>query len=73
MTVVILTDTQLCTILENMKPLYPSEYAPDFDARIAEYRAEITDLQLLQSQPWRKWFRKKTYTRSIRNWIRNNL
>ena len=69
----ILTDTQLCTILENMKPLYPAEYATDFDARIAEYRAEIQDLQLLQSQPWRKWFRKKTYTRIFKQWLRKLL
>ncbi len=62
----ILTDTQLCTILENMKPLYPSEYAADFDARIAEYKAEIADIRLLQGQPWRKWLRRKTYTRLIR-------
>lgn len=62
----ILTDTQLCTILENMKPLYPAEYAADFDARIAEYEAEIADLQLLQNQPWRKWLRRKTYTRMIK-------
>ena len=62
----ILTDTQLCTILENMKPLYPADYAADFDARIAEYKVEIADLQLLQKQPWRKWVRRKTYTRAIR-------
>lgn len=69
----ILTDTQLCTILENMKPLYPAEYAADFDARIAEYKAEITDLQLLQSQPWRKWFRRKTYSRGIKRLIRGSI
>lgn len=63
----ILTDTQLCTILENMKSLYPEEYAADFDARIAEYKAEIADLQLLQSQPWRKWLIRKTYTRAIKH------
>ena len=69
----ILTDTQLCTILENMKPLYPAEYASDFDARIAEYKAEIADLQLLQSQPWRKWFRRKTYSRGIKRLIRGSI
>lgn len=66
----IMTDTQLCTILENMKPLYPAEYASDFDARIAEYKAEIADLQLLQSQPWRKWLRLKTYKRIIRRFLK---
>lgn len=62
----ILTNTQLCTILENTKPLYPAEYAADFDARITEYKAEIADLQLLQSQPWRKWLKRKTYTRAVK-------
>lgn len=62
----ILTDTQLCTILEHMKPLYSAEYATDFDARIAAYKAEIADLQLLQKQPWRRWLRKRTYTRIIK-------
>ena len=66
----ILIDTQLCTILENMKPLYPTEYASDFEARIAKYKAEIADLQLLQKHPWRKWLRRKTYTNYIKQWIR---
>ena len=69
----ILTDTQLCKILENMKPLYPAEYASDFDARIAEYKAEIADLQSLQHQPWRKWFRRKTYSRGIKRLIRGSI
>lgn len=69
----ILTNTQLCTILEKMQPLYPAEYAADFDARIAEYKAEIADLQLLQRKPWRKWLRRKTYTRAFKGWIRRNL
>ena len=69
----VLTNTQLCTILENMKPLYPAEYAADFDARIAEYKSEIADIQLLQRQPWRKWFRKKTYKRAIKKWLRKYL
>ena len=67
----ILTDIQLCTIMENMKPIYPAEFAADFDARIAEYKVEIADLQLLQKQPWRKWLRQKTYTRPIKQWLRN--
>lgn len=69
----ILTDTQLCTILENMKSLYPAEYATDFDARISEYKAEIADLQLLQHQPWRKWLKRKTYSRLIRQCLRSKL
>lgn len=66
----ILTNTQLCTIMENMKLLYPAEYTPDFDSRIAAYKAEINDMQLLQNQPWRKWLRRKTYTRAIRRWLK---
>lgn len=62
----ILTNTQLCTILESMKPLYPAEYITDFDVRIAEYKQEITDLQLLQKQPWRKWLKKKTYIQIVK-------
>ena len=69
----ILTDTQLCTILKNMKPLYPAKYAADFDARIAEYKAEMADLQLLKNQPWRKWLRRKTYTRAVKRWMRTFL
>ena len=69
----ILTDTQLCTILENMKPLYPADYAADFDARIAEYKYEIAYLQLLQRQPWRKWLRRKTYTRAMKSILKSLL
>jgi len=69
----ILTDTQLCKILENMKPLYPAEYASDFDERIAYYKAEIADLQLLQKHPWHKWFRRKTYSRGIKRLIRASI
>lgn len=69
----ILTDTQLCTILEKMQPLYPAEYVADFDTRIAEYKAEITALQLLQKQPWRKWLRIKTYKQMIRLWLRRRI
>lgn len=67
----ILTDTQLCTILENMKPLYPAEYAFDFDARTVDYKAEISDLRLLQKHPWLRWFRRKTYTRALKRWLKN--
>lgn len=68
---IILTNTKLCAVLENMKPLYPEDYAPDFDVRIAEYKAEITDLHLLKNHPWRKWLRRKTYTRAIKQWLRS--
>lgn len=69
----ILTDTQLCTILEKMKLLYPAEHAADFETRISEYKAEIADLQLLQKQPWRKWLRIKTYKQMIRLWLRRRI
>ena len=70
---IILIDTQLRTILENMKLLYPAEYAADFDDRIAEYDIEIADMQLLHMQPWRKWLRRKTYTRLIKQWLRDRI
>ena len=68
----ILTDLQLCRIMENMKPLYPTCYAQDFDKRISQYQSEIADLQLLLKQPWRKWFRRKTYSRMLKKMLRNH-
>lgn len=62
----ILTSVQLCTILEKMKSLYPIEYTVDFEAKIHDYKETITNLQLLQKQPWRKWFRRKTYIRLLK-------
>ena len=69
----ILTNAKLCAVLENMKPLYPAVYASDFDARIAEYKAEIADMQLLQNQSWRKWLRRKTYTRAFKQWLKQRI
>lgn len=65
----IVMNAQLCTILENMKSLYPAVYAADFNARIAEYKAIIEELTLLQEHPWRKWLRRKTYTRLMKKCI----
>lgn len=67
---IILTDTQLYMVLENMKSLYPDEYESDFEAQMAEYKAEVLDIQMLQKHPWRKWLRRKTYTRVIKGWLR---
>lgn len=62
----ILINVQLCKILENMRFLYPEEFAIDFNARIAEHKQIITELQLLEDYPWRKWFRRKTYIRLLK-------
>lgn len=67
----VLIDTQLRTILANMKPLYPIEYAIDFDTRIAEYNAEIAFYEREKRQPWRKWFRLKTYKRIVKKILGN--
>lgn len=61
-----LINSQLCTILEGMKQLYPVEYASDFDARVGALRAEIYEWNKMQRQPWRKWLCVKTYKRIIK-------
>ena len=69
----ILTDTQLCTILENMKLLYPVEYATDFDERIAEYKEDIARLNSLSQHPWLQWLYPKTYRKLLKQWIRKKV
>lgn len=64
----VLVDTQLKTILENMKLLYPANYAPIFDTRIAQYAQSIAEETIL-SHPWKKWLHRKTYTRAIKRWM----
>lgn len=63
----ILIDKQLKTILVRTKPMYPAEYAEDFDWRIAEFEREIKEETQLAHPIW-KWFNHKTYTRAIRKW-----
>lgn len=69
----ILTNTQLCTILENMKPLYPVEYATDFDERIAEYKEDIARLNSLSQHPWLQWLYPKTFRKLLKQWIRKKV
>lgn len=64
----VLVDTQLKTILENMKPLYPAHFARIFEARIAQYTHSIAEETNL-SHPWKKWLHRKTYTRAIKRWM----
>ena len=61
-----LINTQLMTILINMKGSYPSSYAKVFDDRIAEYQNEINFYQREKRQPWRKYLRLKTYKRLLK-------
>lgn len=63
----ILINTQLRNILTFAKPMYPDEYAEDFDWRIAELDGEIKE-EMQLSHPIRKWFNHKTYTRALRKW-----
>ncbi len=63
----ILIDKQLKTILVRTKPMYPAEYAEDFDWRIAEFEREIKEETQLAHPIW-KWFNHKTYTRALRKW-----
>ena len=64
-----LINTQLMTILINMKGSYPSSYEQVFDGRIAEYQKEIAFYQREKKQPWRKFFRLKTYKRLLKKLI----
>lgn len=61
----ILINTQLKTILVHTKPMYPIEYADDFDYRITELEREIRHEKQLVHPIWR-WFNHKTYTRTFR-------
>ena len=61
-----LINTQLMTILINMKGSYPSSYEKVFDDRITEYQNEINFYQREKRQPWRKYLRLKTYKRLLK-------
>lgn len=62
----ILINQQLKLILENEKSLYPVEYSSIFDKKIDDYQKIIDFYQREARQPWRKYFRIKTYKRLIR-------
>ena len=61
-----LINTQLMTILINMKGSYPSTYEKVFDDRITEYQNEINFYQREKRQPWRKYIRLKTYKKLLK-------
>lgn len=63
----ILIDTQLRTILEGFKNIYPSSYKDVFDERIRFYENRISFNQRERREPWRKWMRLKTYKKLIKN------
>lgn len=67
-----LINTQLMTILINMKDSYPSSYEKVFDDRITEYQNEINFYQREKRQPWRKYLRFKTYKRLIKKILKCN-
>ena len=61
-----LINGQLCKILEGFSSIYPVEYLPVFEERIKclqdESKLYLRDLR----EPWRKWFRLKTYKRLLK-------
>ncbi len=65
----ILIDTQLRTILAGFRDIYPAEYQPIFDRRIAFYDERIAFNTREAKQPWRKYFRLKTYKRMLKRLI----
>lgn len=62
----ILIDSQLRTILAGFKKIYPVEYASTFDERILFFDKRIAFNQRERKQPWRKFFRIKTYKRLLK-------
>ena len=65
----ILIDTQLRTILAGFRDIYPAEYRPVFDQRIAFYDERIVFNIRETKQPWRKYLRLKTYKRMLKRLI----
>ena len=63
----ILIDTQLKTILAGFKSIYPKQYEPVFDKRIAFYNDRIAFNLRETKQPWRKFFRLKSYKRIVKS------
>lgn len=62
----ILTANKLKEILINYSSIYPKDYLPYFEKRIAEYNAEISFLESEKKHPMRKYFRVKTYKKLIK-------
>lgn len=66
----ILTDNQLKTILLGFREIYPKSFHPVFDQRIALYDQEIAFHTREIKQPWRKFFRWKTYKKLAKRILR---
>ena len=62
----VLIDSQLRTILVGFKDIYPAQYNSVFDKRIIYYDGRIAFNKREQRQPWRKYFRLKTYKKLIK-------
>lgn len=69
----ILIDGQLKQILEGFKEIYSDEYGETFDSRISFYSQRISFNEREIHQPWRKWFRLKTYKRLFKKYLRKLL
>lgn len=66
----VLTDTQLRNILIGFREIYPESYRSIFDQKIAFYNKEIAFNKREIEQPWRKYFRLKTYKRFLKKKLR---
>ncbi len=62
----IYTNQNLCRIIEGFRDIYPSSMNAVFDQSIAKYKSQIAFDIREQKQPWRKYFRLKTYKRMIK-------
>lgn len=69
----VLIDTQLRTILTGFREIYPEQYQEVFNRRIRFYDDRIAFNKREESQPWRKFFRIKTYKRFIKRVLREKV
>lgn len=62
----------LTSLLSDLSSFFPSQDQPTFDEAIENYSRECADI-VRYSDPVRKWFYRKTYTRAIKKWLRSLL
>lgn len=67
---VLYTNKQLCRILELYRDDYGRNYTEIFEREIREYKQTIAFLEREIRQPWRKYFRIKTYKRLVKSAVR---
>lgn len=65
-----LINGQLCKILEGFSTIYPKEYFPVFENRIKYLQVESFQYLRDCREPWRKWFKAKTYKRILKRVLR---